>query len=259
MSNVWACGKLDESHEISIMKEILKGQPMSAIKSATEHYSCFTLKPNLTRELCSVSACCSAAGVGYSSHITQSSLPSYERSHHSLSLLCYSLVFGSLSWVVLSMKASQAEFVLPVGEGRSEKRQRWFFQLLLVESHTKFRGFIGSLGVSEFVLIYSWLIWGHLVAGLCSLRCLFQFEYLWTAHSWRSGRLELSGERPARRLHSMASFTRCLGPGYQWQNRTSAGQRGSASHPASAEPWRAELAASPCHTGSPRVWEGSRC
>lgn len=258
MSNVWACGKLDESHEISIMKEILKGQPTSAVKSATEHYSCFTLKPNLTKELCSVSPCCSAARVGYSSHMTQSSLPSYERSRHSLSVvLLLGVRFPGLGGAQYEAKPSR---VCVACWGRTiRKKAEVIFPAPLVESRTKFRGFIGSLDVSVFVLIYSWLIWGDLVAGLCSLRCLFQFKYLWTAHSWRSGRLELAGERPARRLHSMASFTQCLGWGYRWQNRTSAGQRGLPLTLPLQSPEELNLQLAPATQGVPGCWEGSCC
>lgn len=47
MSNMRACGKCDESHEISIVKEILKWQLLSAAESASELCSRFTLKPSL--------------------------------------------------------------------------------------------------------------------------------------------------------------------------------------------------------------------
>lgn len=47
MSNVRACGKCDESHEISIVKEILKWQLLTAAESASELCSWFTLKLSL--------------------------------------------------------------------------------------------------------------------------------------------------------------------------------------------------------------------
>lgn len=47
MSNVRACGKCDESREISIVKEILKRQLLSAAEFASELCSWFTLKPSL--------------------------------------------------------------------------------------------------------------------------------------------------------------------------------------------------------------------
>lgn len=46
-----------------------------------------------------------------------------------MSLLYCSLAFYFLDWVVLSVNASQIEFVFPIGEGQLEKK-RWFFQLL---------------------------------------------------------------------------------------------------------------------------------
>lgn len=148
------------------MKEILKWQWISAVKSAAGLYSCLTFRPNLTRGLCSVSTVASECSTAATSHNPQCLC----RSHCSLSLLCCFLLFSSLGWLVLGTRPST------VGEGLWEKIPEVIFPAPLVELLQRFWGFIRSLDVSLFVLIYSWLIWGVLVAGLCSLRFPFFLE-----------------------------------------------------------------------------------
>lgn len=90
--------------------------------------------------------------------MTQSSLPSYERSRHSLSVvLLLGVRFPGLGGAQYEAKPSR---VCVACWGRTiRKKAEVIFPAPLVESRTKFRGFIGSLDVSVFVLIYSWLIW----------------------------------------------------------------------------------------------------
>lgn len=181
MRNVWACGELDESREISIMKESLKWQPLSAVTSAAGLYPCFTLKPNLTGEravLCQ--RCCSAARAGYSSHIPQSSLPSHGRSHCSLSVtLLLGVQFPGLGGAQYEAKPNR---VCVACWGRTlRKGPEMIFPAPLLESDMMFQGFIGSLDVSVFVLIGRLGCWSLLLevpvsVWAVSLSCPFLEE-----------------------------------------------------------------------------------
>lgn len=175
------------------MKEILKWQCTTAVKSAAGLYSCFTFKPSLKRGLCSVIPVASECGTAATSHSPHCLC----RSHCSLALLCCSSLFSSLDWVVFGTRPSSV--CVPCWGRTMRKKSRGDFSSSIGWVAAKVWGCIGSLDVSLFVLIYSWLIWGDLVAGLCWLRCPFLLEEcLRSAHSWRSRRLGLAGECPTR-------------------------------------------------------------
>lgn len=138
------------------------------------------------QEDCAVPVLLLSLGSGYSSHLTHSSLPPYGRPCCLLSLgLHLGVCFPGLGDA--QYKAKSSWVCVACWGRRIRKKPEVILPAPCVELHTKFQGFIDSLDVSIFVLIYSWLIRGDLVAALLSLRCLFLFkECLWTARLWRS-------------------------------------------------------------------------
>lgn len=147
------------------MKEILKWQLISTVEFASELCSSSPPNPSIVgKVLCH--CCCWAAkwGVVVTSW---SSEPSCERSHHSLFLLCCSLAFHSLDWVVFSVSTSQSLCCLvgKVNWKKKKKKSQVVFPAPSVKLHTNFGGFVGSFGVSIFISVCGRLLWGSLVGA----------------------------------------------------------------------------------------------
>lgn len=215
------------------------------------------IQPDRRTVLCQ--SYCSASGVGTA--VTSHTLPCpHMEGRAACCLLCCTLVFGFLGWVMLITKPSQAECVLLLGKNNQKKARGDSSSSLCWVAYKVSRVYwlLGcfcicfKLQLADMGRLDCWSLIPEVPVSVqwVSLSCPFVEEQ-------ESG---LTVEHSDARVHSMAGFVWCLGQGYQWQNSTSAGQQGPACCSSclcrALESW---ACCWPCHTLSSRRWGDSSC